>query len=55
MSVVMLKTSFEKNSRGLVIRKDKEMNIFGILGILVLLSGIGYGVILVLILMENLK
>ena len=32
-----------------------QMNIFGLIGILVLLSGIGYGVILVLILMENLK
>ena len=31
------------------------MNIFGLIGILVLLSGRGYGVILVLILMENLK
>ena len=31
------------------------MNIFGILGIFVLLSGIGYGVILVLIFMENFK
>tara|TARA_B100001057_G_scaffold180733_1_gene181459 strand:- start:420 stop:551 length:132 start_codon:yes stop_codon:yes gene_type:complete len=32
-----------------------QMNIFGLIGIFVLLSGIGYGVILVLILMENLK
>ena len=36
-------------------RMSIQMNIFGLIGIFVLLSGIGYGVILVLILMENLK
>ena len=55
MSVTLWKMSSREDERGLVVGKDKEMNIFGILGIFVLLSGIGYGVILFLILMENLK
>jgi hypothetical protein len=47
--------SSRKNKRRLVVGENNEMNIFGILGIFVLLSGLGSGVMVALILMENFK